>query len=323
MDLVPSYDIISAPLFQPKLEDFAPILQEKLSSFYGHVEVSVTDCPDLTQKPFNMAGKGLGGRTAVAQLGGVPYLMPVPVQPMPIYSLVDISQRLDFKEEAHVLGAGCSPVTLVSAIAEYMPNIHLIKDQTSGKTKVTHNSRMSRMRGKEKYCHGPLDTDCVCMLCDIYVSENKPGKVLKVVAEKRFHEGGKSLTEAMRQILAETYPEKAVSMGGVFLVTSGSINIHVMPEEFGKENLDTLEKVDKWLNFFDAKAPIVAMTSFHAKDTMNMNLRLEHTHCYSDHGEGGHYHYDTSPGSIAYEGYFNFAERVYRVDKPKKDIKFQ
>ena len=94
MDLVQSYDIISTPLFQPKLEEFAPALQDELYKLYGHVEVSVVDCPDLRQKPFSMAGKGLGGRAVVAQLGGVPYLMPVPTQPMPIYSLVDISHRL-------------------------------------------------------------------------------------------------------------------------------------------------------------------------------------------------------------------------------------
>ena len=47
-----------------------------------------------------------------------------------------------------------------------------------------------------------------------------------------------------------------------------------------------------------------------------MDLRVEHTHCFSDHGEGGHYHEDTEPEVVEYEGYFNVAEQIYRFDPP-------
>jgi hypothetical protein len=45
---------------------------------------------------------------------------------------------------------------------------------------------------------------------------------------------------------------------------------------------------------------------------------MEHTHCFSDHGVGGHYHYDATPADVAYEGYFVVAERLFRVDEPPK-----
>jgi hypothetical protein len=45
-------------------------------------------------------------------------------------------------------------------------------------------------------------------------------------------------------------------------------------------------------------------------------LRMEHTHCFSDHGDGGHYHFDTTPENVEYEAYFNIAKIIYRVDLP-------
>ena len=49
-----------------------------------------------------------------------------------------------------------------------------------------------------------------------------------------------------------------------------------------------------------------------------LDLRVEHTHGYSTvNGEGGHYHIDTTPDEIQYEGYFCPAEFIYRLDAPK------
>ena len=43
-----------------------------------------------------------------------------------------------------------------------------------------------------------------------------------------------------------------------------------------------------------------------------LDLRVEHTHCFSHHGEGGHYYIDTTPDTVEYLGYFMPAEFVYR-----------
>lgn len=48
-----------------------------------------------------------------------------------------------------------------------------------------------------------------------------------------------------------------------------------------------------------------------------LDLRVEHTHGFSHHGEGGHYYIDTTPDTVEYLGYFLPAEFVYRIDRPK------
>lgn len=48
-----------------------------------------------------------------------------------------------------------------------------------------------------------------------------------------------------------------------------------------------------------------------------LDLRIEHFHCFSDHGEGGHYHYDVTPDDVQYTGFFSLAEKLYRIDRPQ------
>lgn len=47
-----------------------------------------------------------------------------------------------------------------------------------------------------------------------------------------------------------------------------------------------------------------------------LDLRVQHFHGFSSHGEGGHYHYDTTPEEVHYEGYFTLAPSIIRVDQP-------
>lgn len=213
------------------------------------------------------------------------------------------------------MGASCAPFVVTNAIGEYMPNILVSRDQETNKTVVRHGSHYAKMNcDKKSYTTKPFDSDLLNVLGNVFVSENKTSPVIRVHAKKRIHPDGKSITEAMGSILNQLYPNEAVSMGGVLLIKSGSINVHVMPCEFGKERLDTVDKINNWLNFFDADAPIVCQTVFHSKDP-GLDLRMEHTHCFSDHDQGGHYHYDTSPDTIEYEAYLNFAQDLYRVDQ--------
>lgn len=52
------------------------------------------------------------------------------------------------------------------------------------------------------------------------------------------------------------------------------------------------------------------------------DLRVEHTHCFSNHGEGGHYHYDTTPDEVEYHGYYTLLEKLYRIDRPTNTHNF-
>lgn len=47
-----------------------------------------------------------------------------------------------------------------------------------------------------------------------------------------------------------------------------------------------------------------------------LDLRVQHFHGWGEHGDGGHYHYDTTPDVVEYEGYFALARGVVRVDRP-------
>lgn len=50
----------------------------------------------------------------------------------------------------------------------------------------------------------------------------------------------------------------------------------------------------------------------------DLDLRVQHFHSFSHHGEAGHYHYDVTPDIVEYEGYFTVANEIYRIDKPEK-----
>ena len=47
-----------------------------------------------------------------------------------------------------------------------------------------------------------------------------------------------------------------------------------------------------------------------------LDLRVEHSHCFSLHGEGGHYHEDVTPETVEYVGYFTPALKMHRIDRP-------
>lgn len=212
------------------------------------------------------------------------------------------------------MGAAFAPYLLTGSIAEVMPNLSYSTDRKSGKTKVTYGSYYSQMMDDKSYLMRPLASDCANVLANVFISENKPGKVVKIVVRKRIDKSGESFSCAIRDVLREAYPDKYISIGGIFLIRNGKVWIHVMPNDFSATPCDTPEKADNWLNFFEASAPIVAMTTIHSKDP-GLNLRDEHTHCFGK-SEGGHYHNDTTPDTIEYEAYLNIAQNIIRIDKP-------
>lgn len=61
----------------PNLEELAEVLQKGLKDNFADVQVSVVDCPDLRKEPFNFPVKGICGQTRIAEVGGVPYLLPL------------------------------------------------------------------------------------------------------------------------------------------------------------------------------------------------------------------------------------------------------
>jgi hypothetical protein len=157
------------------------------------------------------------------------------------------------------------------------------------------------------------------LMGNFYLSQNERGKVLSIHVKRRV--GKENYTEAIRAVLLAKYgTDKPVSMGGVFYINRGVAKLHIMPKHWPNEPSTDASVNNEWLKYYNiTKHPLVCLSVFHSHDP-GYNLRMEHTHCYNldTEDEAGHYHYDTTPETVEYEGYFNVAERVYRLDGPQR-----
>lgn len=109
-------------------------------------------------------------------------------------------------------------------------------------------------------------------------------------------------------------------LGGTFLLKKGKAKHHVMPD-FSSVPLTTEESLNNWLRFYDMSAPLVAVGTLVSSES-DLDLRVQHFHSFSDHGEGGHYHIDVTPSIVEYLGYFNVADCLYRIDQPTSGLTF-
>ncbi|XP_062887873.1 ester hydrolase C11orf54 homolog isoform X2 [Mobula hypostoma] len=300
-------------LYVPTLKELCEVLQDGLKKNFAEVQVSVVDCPDLTQEPFTFAAAGLCGKPRIADVGGVPYLLPLP-QMDKIYNLNTVAEQVELPG-AFLLGASAVSFKAVGVNAELMPNVFA---KGNGKPEVNHSysARIDPATGGfilEKYGEKYKTCD-FALLANLYISEGKPGKVVEVRSCRRT--GQSNFVSCMREALAKQFGDKPVAMGGTFLIQKGKTKIHVMPD-FSPCPLNSDEEVINWLKFFDMSAPLICQSVFVSHD-LGFDLRVEHTHCFSHHGEGGHYHYDTTPETVEYLGYFLPADFLYRIDRPKK-----
>lgn len=300
-------------LHVPSLEEFCQVLRDGLKSNFAEVQVSVVDCPDLTQAPYTFAAAGLCGNPRIADVGGVPHLVPLP-QTDKIYNLNNIADEVELPS-AFILGAGAASFKAVGVNAELMPNVFTKGD---GKPEVNHSysAKVDPVTGGcvlEKY--GEKYNSCdFALLANLYISEGRPGKVVEVRSCRRT--GQSNFVTCMREALGKHFGAKPVGVGGTFLIQKGKAKIHVMPD-FSPCPLNSDEDLNNWLKFFDMNSPLICQSVFVSRD-LGFDLRVEHTHCFSHHGEGGHYHYDTTPDVVEYLGYFLPAEYLYRIDRPKK-----
>lgn len=305
------------PLHTPSLDEVRNVLAAKLTSNFEHVNVDVVDCPNLMEEPFHLAGRGLNGSPTLVEIGGAPYLLPN-VDYTKLYDLVSISQRAlsDTKKEFLAIGAGAGPYPLINSNCEGMFNLkvhangHVISE--------SHLARITPDRKKVILEKIP-NSECRCaLLGNIFLSEGKAGKVLKVSCKKRT--GPKDFIASIRTALEQHYSNLTVGLGGVFLLKNGKAKQHVM-SPFSETPINTEDELNTWLNFFDMSATLIAVGTL-VTNECDLDLRLQHFHSFSRHGEGGHYHIDTTPDVVEYEGYFNVGEKIVRVDKPINTHKF-
>jgi hypothetical protein len=302
-DKMTPWSVKTHPLDPPTLEQLVPVIDAGLKTNFKNATVEVVSCPDLREEPFWLAAEGLSGNERIADIGGPSNLHPLPKFDRK-YSILEMMKLMEMGVKGFVLGAAAGPFHVIGVNSELMPN--LSHDQGD----VTNLTRFAKVDGERCVCeHVPGNsTDCALM-ANLFCSEGRTGDVIKIVAKGRT---GKlnflsSIQEALKVF------ERPVSMGGVFLIRKGKAYMHVMPD-FSKTPLEN-DQMGKWLKFFEMSAPLVCLTTFHSRDP-GLDLRMEHTHCFSDHGEGGHYHADTTPDEVEYEAYLNTAKVIHRIDQP-------
>ncbi|PNF39100.1 Ester hydrolase C11orf54-like protein [Cryptotermes secundus] len=298
--------VASKSLFVPTLEELVKVLGSGLTSNFETVFVEIVDCPDLTKEPFTLACKGLGGKPRLVEIGGPPYLLPL-VRREKLYNMSYIGKLTDV-EPSFLIGAGAGPWPYAGVNCEMIINLEV----NGGK--VNNHTRISKVDTKDGSCilERLPDTETRCaLLANIFCSEGKPGKVLRISCKKRI--GKDDFIASIRKSLQVQYKEKAVGLGGTFLLKEGKAKQHIMPE-FSTEPINTDEEVEKWLHFYNMSAPLIAVGTLVSADP-GLDLRLQHFHSFG-HAEGGHYHIDTEPDNVEYLGYFAVGEYIYRIDQP-------
>lgn len=299
------WTVQKVPLSPPTLEELVEPLTSGLSSNFEHVSVSIVTCPDLRQAPFNLAAPGLSGNPRIADIGGPPNLAPTPKLDRK-YSFLEMAKLMEMGSYGSLLGASAGPFHILGVNSELMPNLSFDGETITNRT---HYAKIDE--NGECLCEEISTPDCGLM-ANLFGSDGSPGSVLKV--EAKIRTGKPNFTETIQDALNAKFGERVISMGGVFVIKKGKANLHVMPD-FSQTPLKSREEVNNWLKYFDMDAPLTCLSVFHSHDP-GLDLRIEHTHCFSAHNQGGHYHDDITPKEVDYEAYFNVAEVLYRIDRP-------
>lgn len=288
----------------PSLEELKEVFQKCLDANFQTVQVDIVDCPNLSEPPFNQTSSGFGQNLKIAEVGGPGNLFPGfhTDHQFDIRTIGKICEH----SEASVFGPGAGPWPVVKKNCEMVADVNLKTGKTS--TKIAEIDESTEKRYKQKI----IDEPKFSLMANLALSDaDKSAKVVHFKASVRT--GKKNLTNCIRDGLQDHFGEKPVSLAGQFIIHTGQAKLHVMPDFPGCPFANN-EEVDKWLNYFTMSAPLVCATVMHSYDPGH-NLRLEHTHCYSGHGDAGHYHYDVTPEIVVYEGWFAAAEKVYRIDE--------
>lgn len=308
--------VVKRTLHQPSLEEIKEVISEAVAKNFTESKVEIVDCPDLQQQPFTLASSGLGGNPTILEVGGPAYLLPT-VQKDKLYDIRPLLKHIDHDKSApaFVIGAGAAPWPYLNTNAEMMMNVTV---SPSGLKNETRFALVNKSNGTCELKSDVGDETRFALLANLFMCEGKLGKVLKVHAKNRI--GNDDFIACMQKALAARYKDQLVGLGGTFLLKEGKAKQHVM-QDFSKTPLKNVTDLNNWLQFYDMSAPLIAVGTFISAET-DLDLRVQHFHSFSHHGEGGHYHIDTTPKTVEYLGYFNLGSSLYRVDQPSHLLEF-
>ena len=314
--------IEKAKFTEYSLDKISDALQSGLSSNYKVVEVSIVDCPNL--RDWDCPSEGISGNQKIIDVGGEPY-MHDPKFIGAEFDYEEISKMIG-SEKSYALGAGSGAMSCLDGhCGELVINENLITDESK--------SIIARV-GKNKECiaekytarkHGGLG--------NVFYTDGNRGKVIKIKIKGRSGEQG-SLTQAMRKALSDNLKIKDnghIALAGVFRILNGKIRSHVQPDykDIKHEYYDSeqMKCVKDFLQFYEPVGPelqsyCVLWTGDPTGGNLNLRESGEHTHfhSYTKENVAGHYHFDVTPEEIEYEGYFNTAEEVHRVNNIYKEL---
>ena len=315
-------DIEKASFKKFSLEEIAKALQAGLSQNYKKIDVKIVDCPNLQN--WGCPAEGLSGNQKIIDVGGEPYMHDKRYIGAE-FNYEEIAKLIG-SEKSYVLGAGSGAMSCLDGhCGELIIDDNLItKDNRSIIAKVGKNKECitEKYNGRK---HGGLG--------NIFYSDGKKDKVLKINIKGRSGKQG-SLPQAIRAALINQLNLKNnnhIALGGIFRIIEGQIRAHVQPdyEDIKHEYYDPkLMKCTKdFLQFYEPVGPnlqcySVLWTGDPTEGKLNLRESGEHTHFYDFKNKScsGHYHFDVTPDEIEYEGYFNTADTVYRVNNIYKEL---
>ncbi|KAL6704858.1 hypothetical protein ACN47E_007541 [Coniothyrium glycines] len=305
-------------LSPPSLEEIAEALRAPLAANYEHSSISVERCPDLREPPFHLATKGLSGDEKISDVGGQANLFPAP-RLENRWSMEDIATAMEMDlEVGSLFGAGAGPFYEVGRNCELAPNFSWSGDSE----KINNQTRVAQIKDEDNLPTVEKSSSLNCaLMINLFGSLGQTGPVLKIVARKR-KGSHNSFTECIQTALQTAYGDtRPISLGGAFLIKSGKTYWHIMPDFPAEQDLPfkSRQQLGKWLTYHEFDSPMIGLSVLHSADPgQKMDLRMEHTHGYSPTGQnaGGHYHYDLDGEDVEYEGYFNTAKAIYRIERP-------
>ena len=315
-------DIEKASFKKFNLEEIAKALQVGLSQNYKIINLEIVDCPNL--KNWGCPAEGLSGNQKIIDVGGEPYMHDKRYIGAE-FNYEEIAKLIG-SEKSYALGAGSGAMSCSGGhCGELIIDDNLItKENKSIIAKVGKNKECitEKYNGRK---HGGLG--------NIFYSDGKKDKVLKINIKGRSGKQG-SLPQAIRAALINQLNLKNnnhIALGGIFRILKGQIRAHVQPdyEDIKHEYYDPkLMKCTKdFLQFYEPVGPnlqcySVLWTGDPTEGKLNLRESGEHTHFYDFKNKScsGHYHFDVTPDEIQYEGYFNTADAVYRVNNIYKEL---
>jgi len=302
----------SADFYKPEQSELLGALRDGLGQHFRFVDIAIESCPDLID--FGLASSGLSGSTALFEFGGEPYAHNPKFRGAKVNTQDMV--RASGHRDAKVLGAAMADAAVINNNAgEMISNAH-VNGQILSRVARVGADRQCIMENYDSLMCGPI--------ANLFVSEGKPGQVIRIELRKRFGDQA-SLTQTIRESLASiTGSDRQIGMGGAFKLLKGRIRSHVMPNyDCLVEGYYDTEKelvVKDFLQFYEHMGPnLLCFCTLWTGDPTGgeLNLRTsgEHTHFYhqdDNKQQAGHYHGDVTPDEVHYVGYFQLAGQIIR-----------